>query len=162
MSNLYTTLIVIVTFLPLNLLLIGLILYLQSKSKVKTLKESKLSEHLSKVLLDFKDQIKVTYLSDGRIKLSFPIKIMDNNIEFYLSENVDGTIDISDHADVVSRIDMNKTPNKNAVRKACSVFGASYIPVVKSIEITTVSRDKLDEAIWQMLATILVIEYVRY
>jgi len=160
--DIYGILIALGILVPMNLVMIYLILKYQDQSKIKLLMKSKLSEHLTKVLCDFKDQIKVSYLKDGRIKLSFPIKIMDKNLEFYIYEGLDGNILISDFGELMTKLDMNKTPNKTAIRKACGVFGAEYNSTHHTLSLDCSTRDTIDEAMWQMLATMLIIEYATY
>ena len=128
--------------------------------QVKLIQKSDLTKEIKGKLDEWKNQIKLDFLPDGRIKIIFPQKLGDTEIFFYLSQH-DDRILISEHGELLKRTDFGKTPNKIALGKISGMLGINFDSKDNQLYINT-DMDHLDEKMWSMLFGILLLEYVTY
>lgn len=148
-------------FTILNAILTLFIIKFNEQTQIKEFKKSKLSLNFEKTLHEFKSHVKFEYLKDKRIKVIFPGFILNKELHFYIYENLDNKIVLTDFSEMVKTLNNNRTPNKNGIKKVCGLLGVEYDSGENSI-ILTCTPDKLDESLWTMFSALLVIEYVRY
>lgn len=130
------------------------------RRKIKRLEKSPLAEKTKTVVNEFKKKITFDFLADGRIKIDFPEKFGGDDLYFYIGEE-DGVILISDWGEVVSRMNLTHTMNRNAIHRACAKFCTEYNSETKVLYMIS-SLDSLDEDMWSFLYCLVTLEYARY
>jgi hypothetical protein len=130
-------------------------------TETKKVKKSNLAKNINKIMEGWKEEIVVSFSPERRIKLTFPGEVCEDQIFFYLIEQDDGSILITESGEIVQRLDLGKTVNKHAVKRVAWTFDLDYERHLKSIYIKS-SEDKLKDDIWRMLYTLLLLEYARY
>lgn len=153
-----TTLITILGFTNVILLVA---LLLNRKIKVHATKNSDNHRYLIGALQRFKQDIVMEPKSDGSTHLTFPVTVLGNSLHFYVHPHEDGKVLLSDNGEIVSKLNLVRTMNKNVLKKVDSRFGVRFNPGNKSLEYV-INQNELDYGIWMMYSALLVIEYVRY
>lgn len=130
-------------------------------NQIKKTKKSNLSKNINGIMEAWKEEIRIEYLPDRKIKLTFPGEVCAERIVFYLVENEDGTITITDSGEIVQKLDLKKTVNKHAVKKAAWTLDLDYDRHMKAIFVKS-DEKQLKDDIWRMYNTLLLLEYARY
>lgn len=145
----------------LNLLVFALYVRVNTRTKIKATKSMPFVTHLTKGLDQFKGEIKVDYLPDSVVKLSFPVKVLDGDLFFYVGLEDGNQVVLTDMGYIVSRMSMDRTMNRNMLKRIHRVFGVKYDSNGKTFSIKC-DQEQIGDCIWKMYSALLVIEYGRY
>lgn len=144
-----------------NLLMFALYVKASTRTKIKATKSMPFVQELEKGLVEFKSEIKIDHLPDGIVKLSFPVNVLNGPLFFYAGLEDDGGVVLSDMGYIVSRLSMDRTMNRNMLKRIHRVFGVKYDSNGKTFSMKC-GTGEIGDSIWKMYSALLVIEYGRY